>query len=154
MVLAVANNHAFKALKRVMVSLRQDRAPSMSDVFSNEPQVLVKTVTAFERKGDLFGYMRRITLARLAKLYCTTGANEDQLAIGTDDGRRRRTNKADKASACWTMIEHIWGVTFPVCFKGNAMTKSGLIDSKDHDAVEWNKYKLKFVKHIEAGAAG
>jgi len=31
------------------------------------------------------------------------------------------------------------------------MTKSGLIDSKDHDAVEWNKYKRKFVKQIEAG---
>lgn len=109
MALAVANNHAFKALKRVMVSLQQDRAPSISDVFSNEPQVLVKTVTAFERKGDLFGYMRRITLARLAKLYCTIGANEGQLAIGTDNERRRQTNKADKARAYCTMIEHIWG---------------------------------------------
>jgi hypothetical protein len=32
------------------------------------------------------------------------------------------------------------------------MTKSGLIDSKDRDAVEWNKYKRKIVKHIEAGS--
>jgi hypothetical protein len=154
MVLAVANNYAFEALKQVMASLRQHGAPSIINVFSNEPRILVHTVTAFETASELYSYMRRFALARLAKLYRNTVENQGQLATDNDDAclcRRRQTNKADKAKAYCAMIEHIWGVTFPAGFKGKTMTRSGLINSEEHDAVRWNECKRKLSKMIEAG---
>ncbi|KAK5308735.1 hypothetical protein LTR93_012414, partial [Exophiala xenobiotica] len=129
MVLAVGNSHGFRALKRAMTAVQQGGAPSIADAFSNEPQRLVRTLTAIDTAGDMYAYMRRFALARLAKLYRNTAANADQLAIDDDDAaawmsRRRPASKDDKAKAYRSMIEHIWGAAFPDRFRGQTMTKS------------------------------
>ncbi|KAK7932780.1 hypothetical protein LTR80_011708 [Exophiala xenobiotica] len=156
MVLAVGNSHGFGALKRAMTAVQQGGAPSIADAFSNEPQRLVRTLTAIDTAGDMYAYMRRFALARLAKLYRNTAANAGQLAIDDDDAaawmcRRRPASKDDKAKAYRSMIEHIWGAAFPDRFRGQTMTKSGLIDSDAPEAVQWNQCKRKLSKQIEAG---
>ncbi|KAK4934415.1 hypothetical protein LTR10_024316 [Elasticomyces elasticus] len=155
MVLAVGNSHGFRALKRAMTAAQQGGTPSIADAFSNEPQRLVRTLTAIDTAGDTYAYMRRLALARLAKLYRNTAANAGQLAIDDDDAawmsRRRPALKDDKAKAYRSMIEHIWGAAFPDLFRGQTMTKSGLIDSDIPEAVRWNQCKRKLSKQIEAG---
>ena len=49
------------------------------------------------------------------------------------------------------MIEQILGVPFPVEYSDTRMTENGLIDSTSRAAVQWNKYKIKLRKKIEAG---
>ncbi|KIW35841.1 uncharacterized protein PV06_11825, partial [Exophiala oligosperma] len=154
MVLAVGNSHGFGALKRAMVAVQQGGAPSTADVFSNEPQRLVRTLTAIDTAGEMYGYMRRFALARLAKLYRSTTANAGRLVTNDEDAwisRRRPPTKVDKAKAYCSMIEHIWDTAFPDHYKGQAMTKSGLIDSNAPDAARWNQCKRKLSKQIEAG---
>ncbi|KAK5549696.1 hypothetical protein LTR46_011903, partial [Exophiala xenobiotica] len=130
MVLAVGNSHGFRALKRAMTAAQQGGTPSIADAFSNNPQRLVRTLTAIDTAGDMYAYMRRLALARLAKLYRNTAANAGQLAIDDDDddaawmSRRRPASKDDKAKAYRSMIEHIWGAAFPDRFRGQTMTKS------------------------------
>ncbi|KAJ9493358.1 hypothetical protein H2202_011170 [Exophiala xenobiotica] len=156
MVLAVGNSHGFRALKRAMTAAQQGGTPSIADAFSNNPQRLVKTLTAIDTAGDMYAYMRRLALARLARLYRNTAANAGQIAIDDDDtaawmSRRRPASKDDKAKAYRSMIEHIWGAAFPDRFRGQTMTKSGLIDSDAPEAVQWNQCKRKLSKQIEAG---
>jgi hypothetical protein len=154
MVLAVANPYAFGALKRATIAVQQDGMPSIADAFSNEPQRLFRTLTAIDTASETHGYMRRFTLARLAKLYRSTAANGGQLPTNDDDAwmsRRRPPTKVDKAKAYCSMIEHIWDRAFPDRDKGRTMTKSGLIDSDAPDAVRWNQCKRRLSKQIEAG---
>ncbi|KAK5202353.1 hypothetical protein LTR41_011894 [Exophiala xenobiotica] len=154
--LAVGNSHGFGALKRAMIGIQQGGAPSIADAFSNEPQRLVRTLTAIDTAGDMYAYLRRFALARLAKLYRSTAANAGQLTTDDDDdaawmSRRRPACKDDKAKAYRSMIEHIRGTAFPDRFRGQTMTKSGLIDSDAPEAVRWNQCKRKLSKQIEIG---
>ncbi|KAK5242302.1 hypothetical protein LTS06_011608, partial [Exophiala xenobiotica] len=156
MVLAVGNSHGFGALKRAMIGIQQGGAPSIADTFSNEPQRLVRPLTAIDTAGDMYAYLRRFALARLAKLYRSTAANAGQLTTDDDDdaawmSRRRPACKDDKAKAYRSMIEHIRGTAFPDRFRGQTMTKSGLIDSDAPEAVRWNQCKRKLSKQIETG---
>jgi hypothetical protein len=81
MVLAVANCYAFGALKEVMGFLQQDRAAGSSEIFSNDPKVLMETVSTIETAGHLNSYLRRFTLARLANIYTETAANGGCLTL-------------------------------------------------------------------------
>lgn len=117
-------------------------------------KVLIRAVTAIETAGNLNSYLRRFGLARLAKLYRDTAANRGQLAVENNSVRSSTwavTTKAHKAEAYNSMIQHIWGISFPAHSKGTKMTKRGLIDSDAPDAVQWNKCKNKLCKQIEAG---
>ncbi|KAK5469131.1 hypothetical protein LTR43_011414, partial [Exophiala xenobiotica] len=71
---------------------------------------------------------------------------------GTCLSLRTSTNKAYKAAAYVSLIQHIWDVAFPARFQGRNKTRSGLIDSGEPDAVRWNHhYKRKLSIQIEAG---
>jgi hypothetical protein len=154
MVLAVANCYAFGALKEVMGFLQQDRAAGTSEIFSNDPKVLMETVNTIEKTGHLNSYIRRFTLARLANIYVGTAANKGQLTLD-DDGAYPSPpplgTKAHKSAAYTAMILHIWGLPFPAQKKGLKMTRRGLIDSSAADALQWNQYKGRLCRQIEAG---
>lgn len=155
MVAAVANCYAFTVLKEVMGRLQQqDIAAGASDIFSNDPKVLMETVSTIELAGHLQSYVRRFTLARLANMYLETAANGGYLI--TQDERaclssRTVVTNPHKAKAYVAMIFHIWGIPFPPQFKGVKMTRGGLIDSTAADAVRWNKCKTRLRKQIDAG---
>ncbi|KAK5239394.1 hypothetical protein LTS06_012809, partial [Exophiala xenobiotica] len=102
MVLAVANGHAFGALKEVMTFMQQDDRATMAGVFSQDPKVLVRALNRVETADNLNSYLRRFALARLARLYSDTVANRGLLGRDKDDSRlslRTSTNKAYKAEA-------------------------------------------------------
>ena len=154
MVLAVANGHAFGALKEVIQLLQQDRVTWTPEIFSDDPKALVGAVTAIETAGNLNSYLRRFALARLAKLYHDTAANKGVLVLRSDTERlssRGVATKAHKATAYRVIIQSIWGVSFPGNYKDAKMTKRGLIDSDSSNAVHWNKCKSKLCKQIEGG---
>ncbi|KAK5284009.1 hypothetical protein LTR55_011795, partial [Exophiala xenobiotica] len=154
MVLAVANGHAFGALKEVMTFIQQDGRTTMAGVFSQDPKVLVCAVNSVDTADNLNSYLRRFALARLARLYADTVANRGLLGRDKDGSRlslRTSTNKAYKAGAYVSLIQHIWDVAFPARFRGRNKTRSGLIDSEEPDAIRWNRYKRKLSKQIEAG---
>ena len=154
MVLAVANGHAFGALKEVIQLLQQDRVTWTPEIFGDDPKALVGAVTAIETAGNLNCYLRRFALARLAKLYHDTARNKGVLVLKNDTERlssQRVATKAHKATAYRVMIQSIWGVSFPGNYKDAKMTKRGLIDSDSSNAVHWNKCKSKLCKQIEKG---
>ncbi|KAK5202572.1 hypothetical protein LTR41_011677 [Exophiala xenobiotica] len=154
MVLAVANGHAFGALKEVMTFIQRDERATMAGVFSQDPKVLVNAVNSVDTADNLNCYLRRFALARLARLHADTVANRGRLGHdkdGTCLSLRTSTNKAYKAAAYVSLIQHIWDVGFPARFQGRNKTRSGLIDSDESDAVRWNHYKRKLSKQIEAG---
>ncbi|KAK5527414.1 hypothetical protein LTR23_011271, partial [Exophiala sp. CCFEE 6169] len=154
MVLAVANGHAFGALKEVMTFMQRDGRATMAGVFSQDPKALVSAVNSVDTADNLNSYLRRFALARLARLYSDTVANRGLLGHDEDGSRlslRTSTNKAYKAEAYVSLIQHIWDVAFPARFRGRNKTRSGLIDSDEPDAVRWNHYKRKLGKQIEAG---
>ncbi|KAK5340893.1 hypothetical protein LTR43_012515, partial [Exophiala xenobiotica] len=141
MVLAVANGHAFGALKEVMTFMQQDDRATMAGVFSQDPKVLVRALNRVETADNLNSYLRRFALARLARLYSDTVANRGLLGRDKDDSRlslRTSTNKAYKAEAYVSLIQHIWDVAFPARFRGRNKTRSGLIHSDEPDAIRWN----------------
>jgi hypothetical protein len=154
MVLAVANCYAFGALKEVIGLLQQDRAAGTSEIFSNDPKVLMETVSTIEKAGHLNSYIRRFTLARLANIYMRTAANGGRLTLD-DDGAyplpRGVVTKVQKAATFSAMILHIWGVPFPARYKGAKMTRRGLIDSSSADASQWNKCKGRLCHQIDSG---
>ncbi|KAK5215820.1 hypothetical protein LTR72_011176 [Exophiala xenobiotica] len=154
MVLAVANGHAFGALKEVMTLIQRDERATMAGVFSQDPKVLVSAVNSVDTADNLNSYLRRFALARLARLYTDTVSNRG-LLVGDKEGSRLSlrisTNKAYKAEAYVSLIQHIWDVSFPARFRSRNKTRSGLIDSDESDAVRWNHYKRKLSKQIEAG---
>ncbi|KAK5189075.1 hypothetical protein LTR92_010928 [Exophiala xenobiotica] len=152
MVLAVANGHAFGALKEVMTFMQRDGRAIMAGVFSQDPKALVSAVNSVDTADNLNSYLRRFALARLARLYSDTVANRGLLGHDKDGSRlslRTSTNKAYKAEAYVSLIQHIWDVAFPARFRGRNKTRSGLIDSDEPDAVRWNHYKRKLGKQIE-----
>ncbi|KAK6362526.1 hypothetical protein LTS17_012768 [Exophiala oligosperma] len=154
MVLAVANGHAFGALKEVMTFIQRNERATMAGVFSQDPKVLVNAVNSVDSADNLNSYLRRFALARLARLYAETVANRGRLGHdkdGTCLSLRTSTNKAYKAAAYVSLIQHIWDVAFPARFQGRNKNRSGLIDSDESDAVRWNHYKRKLSKQIEAG---
>ncbi|KAJ9493287.1 hypothetical protein H2202_011256, partial [Exophiala xenobiotica] len=154
MVLAVANGHAFGALKEVMTFMQQDDRATMAGVFSQDPKVLVSAVNSVETADNLNSYLRRFALARLARLYSDTVANRGLLGRDKDDSRlslRTSTNKVYKAEAYVSLIQHIWDVAFPARFRGRNKTRSGLIHSDEPDAIRWNRHRRKLSKQIEAG---
>ncbi|KAK5216082.1 hypothetical protein LTR47_011973 [Exophiala xenobiotica] len=110
MVLAVANGHAFGALKEVMTFMQQDDRATMAGVFSQDPKVLVSVVNSVDTADNLNSYLRRFALARLARLYSDTVANRGLLGRDKDGSRlslRTSTNKAYKAEAYVSLIQHI-----------------------------------------------
>ncbi|KAK5562171.1 hypothetical protein LTR43_012234 [Exophiala xenobiotica] len=122
MVLAVANGHAFGALKE-----RNERA-TMAGVFSQDPKILVNAVNSVDSADNLNSYLRRFALARLARLYAETVANRGRLGHdkdGTCLSLRTSTNKAYKAAAYVSLIQHIWDVAFPARFQGRNKNRSG-----------------------------
>ncbi|KAK7926417.1 hypothetical protein LTR80_011886 [Exophiala xenobiotica] len=147
MVLAVANGHAFGALKEVMTFMQQDDRATMAGVFSQDPKVLVSVVNSVDTADNLNSYLRRFALARLARLYSDTVANRGLLGRDKDGSRlslRTSTNKAYKAEA--------YDVAFPDRFRSRNKTRSGgLIDSNEPDAIRWNCHRRKLSKQIEAG---
>jgi hypothetical protein len=154
MVLAVANSHAFGALKEVMFFLQQDGGATTAGIFSTDPKVLVRAVNGIETVNNLNSYLRRFALARLAKLYHNTVANRGHLLRDKTDLRLSMptvTNKAYKAEAYKSLIQHIWDVAFPARFAGKNKTQGGLIDSDAPDAVRWNRCKRKLSKQVDAG---
>ncbi|KAK5214611.1 hypothetical protein LTR72_012229 [Exophiala xenobiotica] len=155
MVLAVANGHAFGALKEVMTFMQQDDRATMAGVFSQDPKVLVSVVNSVDTADNLNSYLRRFALARLARLYSDTVANRGLLGRDKDGSRlslRTSTNKAYKAEAYVSLIQHIWDVAFPDRFRSRNKTRSGgLIDSNEPDAIRWNCHRRKLSKQIEAG---
>ncbi|KAK5562630.1 hypothetical protein LTR43_011756, partial [Exophiala xenobiotica] len=154
MVLAVANGHAFGALKEVMTFMQQDGRTTVAGVFSQDPKVLVSAVNSVDTADNLNGYLRRFALARLARLYSNTVANGGLLGPDKDGSRlslRTSTNKAYKAEAYVSLIQYIWDVAFPARFRGRNKTRSGLIDSDEPDAIRWNRHRRKLSKQIEAG---
>jgi hypothetical protein len=84
MVLGIANVYSFLALREVMGLLQQDSAAWTSEIFSNDPKVLLEAVGAFETAGHLNSYIRRFTLARLANVYLETAANGGRLTLDND----------------------------------------------------------------------
>ncbi|KAK7889956.1 hypothetical protein LTR67_008420 [Exophiala xenobiotica] len=154
MVLAVANGHAFGALKEVMTFMQQDGRATMAGVFSQDPKVLVSAVNSVDTADNLNSFLRRFALARLARLYSDTVANRGLLERYRDGSRlslRTSTNKAYRAEAYVSLIQHIWDVAFPARFRGRNKTRSGLIDSDEPDAIRWNRHRRKLSKQIEAG---
>ncbi|KIV81261.1 hypothetical protein PV11_03459 [Exophiala sideris] len=126
----------------------------MAGVFSQDPKVLVNAVNSVNTADNLNSYLRRFALARLARLYAETVANRGRLGHDKDStclSLRTSTNKAYKAAAYVSLIQHVWDVAFPARFQGRNKTRSGLIDSDESDAVRWNHYKRKLSKQIEAG---
>ena len=75
MVLAVGNAHSFRALKGAMMFFQQRQTTWSTDLFSDDPKILVSYMTTLETAGNLDSYLRRFALARLAKLYLDTTAN-------------------------------------------------------------------------------
>ncbi|KAK5215730.1 hypothetical protein LTR47_011997, partial [Exophiala xenobiotica] len=67
MVLAVANGHAFGALKEVMTFIQRNERATMAGVFSQDPKVLVNAVNSVDSADNLNSYLRRFALARLAR---------------------------------------------------------------------------------------
>ncbi|KAK5188672.1 hypothetical protein LTR47_011464 [Exophiala xenobiotica] len=154
MVLAVANGHAFGALKEAMTFMQQDGRATVAGVFSQDPRVLVSAVDSVDTADNLNSYLRRFALPRLARLYSDTVANRGLLERYKDGSRlslRTSTNKAYKAEAYVSLIQHIWDVVFPARFRGRNKTRSGLIDSDEPDAIRWNRHRRKLSKQIEAG---
>ncbi|KAK5262683.1 hypothetical protein LTR96_011790 [Exophiala xenobiotica] len=137
-----------------MVLAQDDRA-TIAGVFSQDPKVLVSVVNSFDTADNLNSYLRRFALARLARLYSDTVANRGLLGRDKDGSRlslRTSTNKAYKAEAYVSLIQHIWDVAFPDRFRSRNKTRSGgLIDSNEPDAIRWNCHRRKLSKQIEAG---
>lgn len=154
MVLAIANRHAFRAVKEVMDLLQHGRVAQTSEIFSNDPKVLMETVSTIETAGHMNSYIRRFALARLGNMYLQTAANGGLLAL---DGDRANPSpqgvvtKARKAGTYNTMILHIWGVQFPASYKGTKMTREGLIEASTADALQWNTCKRRLRQQVDAG---
>ncbi|KAK5562061.1 hypothetical protein LTR43_012344 [Exophiala xenobiotica] len=129
----------------------------MAGVFSQDPKVHVNAVNSVDTADSLNSYLRRFALARLARLYADTVANKGRLGHdkdGTCLSLRISTNKAYKAAAYVSLIQHIWDVAFPARFQGRNKTRSGLIDSDESDAVRWNHYKRKLSKQMKPANDG
>ncbi|KAK5065426.1 hypothetical protein LTR84_001264 [Exophiala bonariae] len=154
MVIAVANCYAFGALKEVICLLQQDRTARTSELFSNDPKVLMETVSTIEKASHLHSYIRRFTLARLANIYVRSVANGGRLTLDENkaySSQRLAGTNARKAATYSAMILHIWGVPFPAQNKGAKMTKRGFIDAFAADAMRWNKCKARLRHEIDAG---
>ncbi|KAK5312442.1 hypothetical protein LTR93_011338 [Exophiala xenobiotica] len=90
MVLAVANSHAFGALKE------GDERATMAGVFSQDPKVLFNAVSSVDTVDKLNSYLGRFALARLARSYAAAVANRGRLGHDKDGTRlslRTSTNK-------------------------------------------------------------
>ena len=85
MVLAVANCYAFGALKEVTGCSQQERAAGTSEILSNDPKVLMETVSTIKEAGHLNSYIRRFMLAHLASIYVGTTANGGRLTLDDDE---------------------------------------------------------------------
>ena len=154
MVMAVANGHAFGALKEVITFLQQGGGSTIADIFSKDPRILVRAVAGIETRDNLNSYLRRFALARLARLYDDTVANRGRLRGDKEDSSSSHpvsTNKGSKSEAYVSLFQHVWDVPFPARFRGKSKTQSGLIASDDPDAVRWNQCKKKLSRQIEAG---
>ncbi|KAK5202450.1 hypothetical protein LTR41_011801 [Exophiala xenobiotica] len=154
MVLAVANSHAFGALKEVMTFIQRDERATMAGVFSQDPKVLVNAVNSVDSADNLNSYLRRFAVARAGQIVWRYG--REQRSLGARQGWHVLVatdidKQAYKAAAYVSLIQHIWDVAFPARFQGRSKTRSGLIDSDESDAVRWNHYKRMLSKQIEAG---
>lgn len=154
MVMAVANGHAFGALKGVITFLQQGGEAKIAVVFSKDLRVLIRAVAGIKTVVNLNSYLRRFALARLARLYDDTVANRGRLSGEKEDFSLfypASTNKGSKSEAYVSLIQHVWDVPFPTRFRGKSKTHGGLIASDNPDAVRWNQRKKKLSKLIEAG---
>ncbi|KAK4934312.1 hypothetical protein LTR10_024383 [Elasticomyces elasticus] len=153
MVLAVANNYAFSALKEVIFFLQQDGATSVAGIFSSDLGTLVRSIDAIVTADHLNSYLRRFALARLAKSYNDTVVNGGHLVDSEPNmsSLKRMTTKESKSEAYISLIQHTWGVEFPGRYRGQRKTQSGLIKSDASNAVRWNQCRRKLGKQIDAG---
>jgi MarR-like DNA-binding transcriptional regulator SgrR of sgrS sRNA len=95
-------------------------------------------VDAIKTSSNLSYYLRRLALARLADLYRKTCANEGTLPDEHNklSSSRAIATKTQKAAVYNSMIEHVWGVTFPARYRGVTMTKKGFIKVNTSDIIQ------------------
>lgn len=134
--------------------LQHGRVAQPSEIFSNDPRILIETVSTIETVSHMNSYLRRFALARLVHMYLQTAANGGRLALNRDRANplpQRVVTKAHKAGTYNTMIRHIWGVQLPASYKGTKMTRGGSIDASAADALQWDKCKSRLRQQVDAG---
>jgi JmjC domain, hydroxylase len=141
MVLAIASPYAFKALKDAIRFYKKTDVISFPTSSAGNPKALFNCLDELEISGNLNCFQRRLALARLSDHYNTACQHQ----------ARRVVTKHDKANAYVTMIEEIWGVSYPTTLGCLKLNQSGLIESNEPEAAEWNTCKKRLVSKLTLG---
>jgi JmjC domain, hydroxylase len=141
MVLAVASPYAFKALKDAIRFFKKTDVIAFPTSSAGNPKALFNCLDELEISGNLNCFQRRLALAKLSDHYNTECQHQ----------ARRVVTKHDKANAYVAMIKEIWGVSYPTRLGRLKLNQSGLIESNEPEAAEWNTCKKRLISKLTLG---